>query len=74
MFFVLAFCKLLFTEGNVGTGVLDGPKIFLTSIGKNIYNLQCFRTKLPHRGTILFWTIEDAGPYNYNDKFQFIAV
>ena len=36
---------------------------------QNIYNLHRFETKLPHRGAILFRTVEDAGSYNYKGKF-----
>jgi hypothetical protein len=47
----------------VGTGVLDGPQIFSPSMGENISIPPAFRTKSPHRGAILLWTVREAGPY-----------
>ena len=40
-------------------------------MGENISIAPAFRTKSPHRGVILFRTVEDAGPYNgANDNLK----
>jgi hypothetical protein len=40
-------------------------------MGKNVSIAPVFRTKSPHRGVILFRTVEDAGPYNgANDNLK----
>jgi hypothetical protein len=50
-------------------------------MGKNVSIAPVFRTKSPHRGVILFRTVEDAGPYNgandnlkQLDKLEFIEL
>jgi hypothetical protein len=47
-------------------------------MGENISIPPAFRTKSPHRGVILLWTVREAGPYKgaidylkQLDKFEF---